>query len=117
MAAAMQRLRAAPPASFGPFSVERTVDRARGQRTGSPTRDLPGNVVVFEGRYEGDALAGVRLVFRPSGTEPKLKVYVLGWTDPGADPDRWAAADGAVRAVADAAQTWVRGVLAEHGGR
>lgn len=58
----MQRLRESPPASL---SVERVVDYS-GEGTGLPRAD------VLEFRLE----SGARLMVRPSGTEPKLKVYL-----------------------------------------
>ncbi|MFO0635654.1 MAG: hypothetical protein U0168_22665 [Nannocystaceae bacterium] len=70
------RWRAEPPTAFGGLSVARVEDRLQPRNTGSRTRDLPGNVLVFELQSEG-ALA-CRLVVRPSGTEPKAKVYALG---------------------------------------
>ncbi|MBX7082178.1 MAG: phospho-sugar mutase [Nannocystaceae bacterium] len=70
------RWRAEPPTAFGGLSVARVEDRLAPRHTGSRTRDLPGNVLVFELQSEG-ALA-CRLVVRPSGTEPKAKVYALG---------------------------------------
>lgn len=111
MAAVMERLRAAPPSAFGPFLVRGTIDRAAGQRTGSPTRDLPGNVVVFSGETNEGPLAGAKVVFRPSGTEPKLKIYVLGWTEPGTPSEIWPEADAAVDSVADAAEAWTHRIL------
>jgi phosphomannomutase len=74
IAAVMDQLRDNPPGYFGGLSVVSLVDRAEPRETGWPTRDLPGNVLVYE--LEGDG-RGCRLVFRPSGTEPKIKVYAL----------------------------------------
>ncbi|MFO7563059.1 MAG: phospho-sugar mutase [Enhygromyxa sp.] len=74
IAAVMEQLRAAPPAAFGGLAVEAVIDRSKPRETGWRTRDLPGDVMVYELRGEG---RGCRLVFRPSGTEPKIKVYAL----------------------------------------
>jgi phosphomannomutase len=63
------------PASFGGLKVVSVQDRAQGQQTGSPTRDLPADVLIWE--LEAGAGVGCRLVLRPSGTEPKVKVYAL----------------------------------------
>lgn len=71
----MQAWRAAPPSGFGGLEVQSFVDRAAGRQTGSPTRDLSGNVLVFE--LAAPSGRACRLVLRPSGTEPKLKVYAL----------------------------------------
>jgi phosphomannomutase len=63
-----------PPESFGGLPVVSREDRSKPRTTGSTTRDLPGNVLVHQLKME----AGVfRLVLRPSGTEPKVKVYAL----------------------------------------
>jgi len=59
----MSSLRAAPPAELGNLPVLGSGDLAGGSR-GLP----PADVLVYW-------LRGTRLVVRPSGTEPKLKVY------------------------------------------
>lgn len=63
MQRAMAGLRAAPPAEIGGIAVERVEDLLAGS-------DLPPADVVR--LFLAD---GTRLVARPSGTEPKLKVY------------------------------------------
>lgn len=70
----MSAWRQEPPSEFGGLRVMSVGDRSQPRATGSATRDLLGNVLVFE--LQGDAGA-CRLVLRPSGTEPKVKVYVL----------------------------------------
>ena len=80
IAAVMERLRAAPPQEFAGLRVVACEDRRAPRSTGSPTRDLPGTVLVFE---LADGGRGCRLVFRPSGTEPKIKVYALAHGRPG----------------------------------
>lgn len=74
IAAVMQTWRAHPPAGFAGLTVATVDDRLVQRETGSPTRDLPGDVLSFE--LVGDG-RGCRVVLRPSGTEPKLKVYAL----------------------------------------
>lgn len=74
IATVMSTLREQPPAAFADLQVVSATDRLAPRDTGSPTRDLPGNVLVYE--LEGGGRA-CRLVLRPSGTEPKLKVYAL----------------------------------------
>ena len=74
IAAVMDQWRAAPPAAIGGLQVVGVDDRYAPRSTGSKTRDLPGNVLSFE-LAAGDRAC--RLVLRPSGTEPKLKVYGL----------------------------------------
>jgi len=65
IADAMARLRAAGPATLGGRPVVEAVDLADGVHGLPPTDGL---------RYRTDG--GVRVVVRPSGTEPKLKCYL-----------------------------------------
>ncbi|RKS04648.1 phosphomannomutase [Nocardiopsis sp. Huas11] len=65
--AAMRRLRAEPPAAFGPLKVAGMDDFAGG-RAGLPPTD------ALRFRLEGSVRG--RVTLRPSGTEPKLKAYV-----------------------------------------
>ena len=83
----MQSLRTSPPASFGARAIETAEDLAAG----------------VEGMPAGDVLRyrladGSRVIVRPSGTEPKLKVYIDARAD-SADQARAAVAvlEGAVR--------------------
>jgi phosphomannomutase len=62
---AMASLRAEPPASLGGSEVVEAVDLAHGWGALPPT----------DGLLYGTA-DGVRVVVRPSGTEPKLKCYL-----------------------------------------
>ena len=61
----MNQLRTSPPASVGGLPVGEVADLAEGFRGLSPTN----------GMWLGLGAAG-RIVVRPSGTEPKLKVYI-----------------------------------------
>ncbi|WP_125132647.1 phospho-sugar mutase [Microbacterium sp. 10M-3C3] len=86
IAAIMAALRAEPPARVGEVEVERIDDLRDG----------------FEGLPPGDVLRmwladGSRLIVRPSGTEPKLKMYldVRGATEKKARKRLAALADGA----------------------
>ncbi len=63
MAAAVDRIRTEPPAALGGFEIVGVEDLALGQRL------PPTDGVVLRGD-------GMRVVVRPSGTEPKLKLYV-----------------------------------------
>ena len=65
IAAAMDRLRAAPPTALGGLRVERGRGPSRGRRRAAADRGL---------RYR--LAGGARVVVRPSGTEPKLKCYL-----------------------------------------
>lgn len=81
MAAAMERLRSQPPKSIDGFAVIGTEDYEKSVITdwknGNETKiDLPkSNVIAF--RLEN----GARIVIRPSGTEPKIKVYYTTTAD------------------------------------
>ena len=63
MASAVDSLRRDPPSRLGAFEVTEVEDLALGERL--PSTDA----VVLRGE-------GMRVVVRPSGTEPKLKAYV-----------------------------------------
>ncbi len=63
MAAAVDRLRADAPGSLGGIDVTGVEDLALGERL------PPTDGIVLRGE-------GLRVVVRPSGTEPKLKLYV-----------------------------------------
>lgn len=65
MNALMASLRENPPASIAGWKVLGTVDYL-----GGDTGLIPSDVLEF--RLEGEA----KLIVRPSGTEPKLKVYL-----------------------------------------
>jgi phosphomannomutase len=92
----------APPELAG-LGLRSAEDRAKPRNTGSPTRDLLGNVLCFE--FEGGGQA-CRVVVRPSGTEPKVKIYALAR---GADP---AQVDGLVERVLTAAEQRASAVMA-----
>lgn len=90
IASIMAALRAEPPTSFG----ERVVDSAT-DLLQDPAR-LGGDVL----RYGLDD--GSRVIVRPSGTEPKLKVYLDVRGDSAADSAaRLAALEAAVRSLLD----------------
>jgi phosphomannomutase len=92
MAAIMTRLRDQAPEAIGGCEVDLVIDyerRTRCERGQAPeVIDVPqSNVLVF--RLRG----GHRVVARPSGTEPKLKVY-MDAREPLADDETYAAAQG-----------------------
>ncbi len=75
IAAAMQKLREAPPATIAGVEIVRRMDLLRGTAWSAAgdakPSDLPAaNVLLF---YDAE---GTRLVVRPSGTEPKIKFYL-----------------------------------------
>lgn len=93
----MERLRATPPAEIGGVAVRQIDDLKDG----------------FEALPPSDVLRirladGSRVMVRPSGTEPKLKVYIDASSDQGTAAERRAAAESRVRELADG----MRGLLA-----
>jgi phosphomannomutase len=68
MAEMMERVRAAPPGQVGDLGLRSVVDHLGAEP--------PSN--LLELRY-GE---GLRVLVRPSGTEPKVKIY-FEWRDPG----------------------------------
>lgn len=93
----MARLRAAPPAGIGGLAVEGVDDFADGVE-GFPPNDIL--------RFRVD---GGRVIVRPSGTEPKLKCYLDGWSSDGTAAERLARA-GEIVAALDAG---MRGLLGD----
>ncbi|MFF2493117.1 phospho-sugar mutase [Agromyces sp. NPDC058064] len=86
--AVMARLRAEPPASVGGIRVERIEDLADGFGALPPSDVLR---IVLEG--------GARVMVRPSGTEPKLKVYLDAVSEQGSVAERRAAATATIAAL------------------
>lgn len=99
----MRQLRAAPPERLGGLSVVGVEDRLVPRNTGSTTRDLLGNVLMYEleGEIDGQR-ARCRLTVRPSGTEPKAKVYALAGSDGGLSEAGLAAAVGRIDGIVEA---------------
>ncbi|MCX5266859.1 phospho-sugar mutase [Streptomyces sp. NBC_00199] len=89
IARAMDRLRAAPPASLAGLAVTAAEDLTRGTDRLPPTDGL---------RY---TLDGARIVVRPSGTEPKLKCYLEVVVPVAAHADLPAARSRATALLAD----------------
>ena len=81
----MTRLRAAPPAVVGGIRVDSIDDLSQGLG-GFPASD------VLRIRLAD----GSRVMVRPSGTEPKLKVYLDTHASLGTVPERKAAASAAL---------------------
>lgn len=99
--ALMESLRASPPVEIGGLAVSEVLDRQ--DPTGvfgpilSETDRASRNVLVFRLGAAG------RLILRPSGTEPKAKVYVELLGRPGADPlEERARVDAQVQAMGEA---------------
>jgi len=87
IAEVMARLRANPPAEVGGIRVERIEDLAEGGEL--PPSDVLRIVLA----------GGGRVMVRPSGTEPKLKVYIDAVSDEGTVAERRAAATAAASAL------------------
>ena len=92
MNAIMTGLRDAPPAEIAGYAVTEVVDYQNGN-TGLPKAN------VLEFRMAG----GAKLMVRPSGTEPKIKLYLsaVGGSE--------AEADAINAALADCAAQWMKG--------
>ncbi len=75
----MESLRSAPPATVSTARVVSVVDRLEGTEACSATARAGSNMLCL--MLEGDA----RITIRPSGTEPKLKIYVETCRSAGAD--------------------------------
>ncbi|HVS34091.1 MAG TPA: phospho-sugar mutase [Gemmataceae bacterium] len=89
MASMLDRLRAAPPREIGGLTVTRIEDRRDEERYGSikgATDAASRNVLVF---HFGER---ARVALRPSGTEPKAKVYLEVCAEPcptGTSTEAW----------------------------
>jgi phosphomannomutase len=84
----MTRLRTAPPAAVGTLTVEAVDDFSAGL-DGFP----PSDILRF--RLAG----GGRVIVRPSGTEPKLKVYIDASSTAGSPAERMSHAQATVDAI------------------
>lgn len=105
--------RARPPTRFGEAQVAAMEDRRVPRATGSPTRDLLGNVLLFD-LVPWRGVCG-RIVVRPSGTEPKAKIYALLRAEPAPagtlptirdEVDR--ATEAVLAAARELAEPWIR---------
>jgi phosphomannomutase len=84
----MNRLRSAPPSEISGAAVDRIDDFEHGFG-----EFPPGDILRI---WMAD---GARIVVRPSGTEPKLKVYIDASSTVGSASERIAAADATVRVL------------------
>jgi phosphomannomutase len=93
--AIMRSLRDDPPAPIGPFAVVERSDALVGKRWGKDGEGVlplpPSDVLFFQ--LDG----GSRIVARPSGTEPKIKIY-LDVVEKVADGEATAAAEARAHA-------------------
>ena len=102
MAHIMESLRKDPPESWNDIPVQARLDYRSGQRFAGETvseMELRGSDVLA---YE--LITGEKLVVRPSGTEPKIKIYALMQGKTAAD------ADGRAAACAKAAEELLLGL-------
>ncbi len=65
MAGIMDTLRNAPPADIAGYKVKEVIDYSKPEKTGLPASN------VLEFKLDG----GATVIVRPSGTEPKIKIY------------------------------------------
>ncbi len=90
MAAIMAGLRACPPTAFGAHTIVRWRDYQDGTihlgQAVTPMEMSGSNVLYYE------LESGEALVIRPSGTEPKIKIYALMRGESADDADKRAAA-------------------------
>ena len=86
--ATMDRLRADPPSALGADAVASIDDFIDGFGTFAPS-----NILRL---WIGDT---ARVIVRPSGTEPKLKVYIDAWSRNGSAAERRTAAEAQVAAL------------------
>lgn len=99
MAAVVERWRAHPPTDLGGWAVTDVTDLARGERL--PPTDA---IVV-------DLDDGARVVLRPSGTEPKVKVYLEVVEPVRAGPEGFSEAVGRGRDAVESLRAAVAGAL------
>ncbi|MEO6827839.1 MAG: phospho-sugar mutase [Microbacteriaceae bacterium] len=102
IARVMTGLRQDPPAELGSIRVDQIDDLIDGYGA-LPASD------VLRIRLED----GSRVVVRPSGTEPKLKVYIDASSDHGTMAQRRADAQGRVSALAEAIRALIAGLRGE----
>ena len=97
-----ERIRRDPPSAFGKTAVTRFTDLR------SPdAADVPANVLRF------DLAGGSRVMIRPSGTEPKLKIYLDARSGKGTVAERRRRAEKRLRRLESAVRQHLEGVRAE----
>ncbi|MFA5024937.1 MAG: phospho-sugar mutase [Candidatus Shapirobacteria bacterium] len=76
MAKIQQKLRTEPPKSFGNYLVESVKDEWSGSPFLSETDKVSRNVLTFNLKPTDDMTNSIIVTVRPSGTEPKTKMYI-----------------------------------------
>lgn len=76
MAKIQQKLRTEPPKSFGNYLVESIKDEWSGTPFLSETDKVSRNVLTFSLKATDDMTNSIIVTVRPSGTEPKTKMYI-----------------------------------------
>lgn len=97
---ACARIRSHPPKAFGDVTVARFIDYLEDGHM-----PVPANVLRF------DLEDGSRVMIRPSGTEPKLKLYLDASSKGGSVEQRRDSAEGQVRALRAATEKLLRGAV------
>ena len=95
---ACARIRSHPPKAFGDLTVARFIDYLEDGHM-----PVPANVLRF------DLDDGSRVMIRPSGTEPKLKLYLDANSKAGSVKQRRDSAEGQVHALREAAEKLLSG--------
>lgn len=98
------QVRQNPPSEFAGIAVARTQDLLV-----PGAAEVPANVL----RYELDC--GSRIMIRPSGTEPKLKVYMDTFSDEGSVAERRATAEHRLGLIETAVRETVERAIANPG--
>lgn len=112
MRALLERLRAAPPEVFAGRAVTLAQDHwneaGRFGAFKSASDQASRNVLVYQ-LAAGGFDDGARVVLRPSGTEPKLKVYGEVQGRAGLDAAGRAGVEAALSALGKSAKDWLQG--------
>lgn len=95
------KIRQDPPVQFGTRTIATAKDLAE-----PGVAEVPANVL----RY--DLADGSRVMIRPSGTEPKLKVYLDTFSDDGTASERRAAASAALAELESDVQSFLEALQA-----
>nr|WP_309478050.1 hypothetical protein [Leucobacter luti] len=96
------RIRQEPPQFFGDVAVDQVQDLLV-----PGLAEVPADVLRF------DLSDGARVMIRPSGTEPKLKVYLDTFSDAGSAAERRDAAEAALARLDAAVRKTLAALLAE----